>query len=90
MVKLKTLREIIWELMQSAEDKHPANVEIHLRQEAINQINKLNDFGSSPEVELKIFSWEINTKRTLTLTEREILISWIKYFFNITEGEIND
>ena len=61
-----------------------------LRSEAIRQIKELNNLGSSPEISGKIFSWNLGRKRKLTLTERAILISWIKYFFNLSEKDIEE
>lgn len=83
MGNLKTLKEITWDLMQDTKLRHPARIQLQIRQEAIKWIKKLeNPVAWAPHYPESLMSYELNADT------QKGMIMWIKHFFGISEEDL--
>ena len=91
MTQLKTLKEIIWELMQDTKLRHPARIELQIRQEAIKWIKELSkpaQMDLNFAVIHKIRGFQKKQIENIWGNNNKAKVEWIKHFFNITDEEL--
>ena len=74
MSKLKTLKEITWDLMQDTKLRHPARIELQLRQEVIKDIENPELLSLMADLDFEV--------------EIKAVMKYIKWKFNITSKDL--
>jgi len=90
MVELKTLKELI--LPYTEDDGSMGWISpVDLKQEAIKWIKAIDVKPDKRDIKIETFEDVANNAIRAVLTEEtDIVVRWIKHFFNITDEELNE